>query len=98
MLNVNTPLTTGLELQSPPLVLQSNSTGHQLQFKELTQEEQLKRRRIGRVHTERKYSCVGSTVHEVYMHTLTCLSLNSRRKSLHPQLAQNQCCEELTSK
>ena len=57
MLNVSTPLTTGLELQSPPLVLQSNSNGHQLQFRELTQEEQLKRRRIGHVYTERKYRC-----------------------------------------
>ena len=44
------------------------------------------------------YSIYGSTVHEVYMHTLTYLSLNSRRKSLHPQLVQNQCCGELTSK
>ena len=37
------PLTTGLALQSPPLVLQPNSTGHQLQFKKPTQEEQLER-------------------------------------------------------
>ena len=40
------PLTIGLALQSPPLVLQTNSTGHQLQFKEPTQQEQLKRWKI----------------------------------------------------
>ena len=53
------PLTTGLALQSPPLVLQPNSTGHQLQFKEATQEEQLKRWKMVHLYTAEQFHVHG---------------------------------------
>ena len=80
------PLTTGLALQSSPLVLQPNSTGHQLQFKEPTQEEQLK---TGEGVGVRILRTVSNTCY--ISQVLTYLSLSSRRRSLHSQLVQSQC-------